>query len=71
MLVSFFVLTAIANPGRAATADTDLLQKLARAGGLEKFPRANIIFVEKRRDIKYEEDGCVSSKLTEAAYSSN
>jgi hypothetical protein len=41
----------------AAGADSDAMMKVTRAGGLDKYPRANIVFVEKRRDIRYEEDG--------------
>ncbi len=33
------------------------MQKLSQAGSIEKYPRANIIFVEKRREIRYEVDG--------------
>ena len=40
---------------QASTADAELMHKLS--GAAEKFPQANIVFVEKRRDIRYEEDG--------------
>ncbi len=57
MLVALFILAAVSIPWPAEADDAELLQKLARAGGLEKFPRANIIFVERQRQIRYEEDG--------------
>ncbi len=51
----FLSTAAIARP--QAAADPDTMQKLARAGGLERHPRANILFVEKRREIRFERDG--------------
>jgi hypothetical protein len=51
----FVATTAIAGPQDAAAPDT--LQKLARAGGLAQHPGANILFVEKRREIRFERDG--------------
>ncbi|RPJ85391.1 MAG: DUF3857 domain-containing protein [Acidobacteria bacterium] len=39
----------------ASAANSELMQKLSRAA--ERYPQANIVFVEKRRDIRYEEDG--------------
>jgi len=56
----------------AQTADPALMQRLSRAA--DRYPQANIVFVEKRRDIRYEEDGsyvdrtyCLIKMLTEPA----
>ncbi len=58
------------------TASPDVMKKLARGKELEKFPKANLIFVEKRREIRYEMDGTYSDRnyflikiLTEPAVS--
>jgi hypothetical protein len=57
VLVVSFVLWAAPASVRAAQSETDVIQKLARAGGPERYPGANVLFVEKRRDIRYEVNG--------------
>ncbi len=48
-------LAAATLPADASSLDDEMMQKLAHAA--DKYPQANIVFVEKRRDIRYEEDG--------------
>ncbi|RPI20853.1 MAG: DUF3857 domain-containing protein [Acidobacteria bacterium] len=73
VIVGAFLISLVAGTAvQAQTAAPELMQKLSRAG--ERFPQANIVFVEKRRDIRYEQDGtyvdrthCLIKLLTEPA----
>jgi transglutaminase-like putative cysteine protease len=57
LLLLLSISCSAASSALASKVEPDLMQKLSTAGGLEKFTQANLVFVEKRREIRYEMDG--------------
>ncbi|MEA1997410.1 MAG: DUF3857 and transglutaminase domain-containing protein [Gemmatimonadota bacterium] len=49
--------TLLPTPAVAEKAGPETLEKLSRAGGLEKHPDANAVVVEDRREVSFNEDG--------------